>query len=623
MSNIKKIMALLLSFACLFCMSAVIAAFADGEETSVQYAAKDTTCVQRVGDGWSESGDTVYTSGVNGNTSKYLLFRFNGEGVEINVSYGGDKGSYEFYIDGIMQAGVYTADINSSDSLFTTSGEHTIFTNKTLSVGNHVLKVLPTGGNYAKICRFTVYKGAEGDYEQVSFKADDADRVARIGGWSVSGSHSAYTSAGAGKYLLVNFSGVGIDANVAYANDKGEYEFYIDDVLQPGVYTAKTSVDESFFTVNGEHTIFSARGLSSGDHVLKVQTKSGWAEVCGFTVYSEKGAALVEETYIAKDKTYVERVGDGWSESGDTVYTSGVNGNTSKYLLFKFYGVGVDVNVSYGEDKGAYEFYIDGVKQEGVYTADINSADTLYTGSGEHTIFTDKKLASGMHVIKVLPVSGSYAQICRFTVYRTQDTAKHIINGIDVPHSGWAESGTSVWGGLNSDGKTLEVSFFGKGVMPIIQYGSDRGEYSCAVDGEDMGVVNANNGSAYNAAIYAIGLDTDGQHTLTLTAHGSTEKSLYATVIGFEVYTETVLYTVTFENYGSVTVGEGLLVAQPETPVKEATVSTVYTFDGWYNGETKWDFESDTVTGDITLVQLSGQAGARHHGGGRGGRTFR
>lgn len=47
-------------------------------------------------------------------------------------------------------------------------------------------------------------------------------------------------------------------------------------------------------------------------------------------------------------------------------------------------------------------------------------------------------------------------------------------------------------------------------------------------------------------------------------------------------------------NYGSK-------ITAPENPTKTKDGYTV-TFDGWYNGETKWNFDTDTVKGDVTLV---------------------
>lgn len=81
-------------------------------------------------------------------------------------------------------------------------------------------------------------------------------------------------------------------------------------------------------------------------------------------------------------------------------------------------------------------------------------------------------------------------------------------------------------------------------------------------------------------------------------------------VAATENATYTADFTETIRKYavkigdGEATEAEyGSLLEKPETdPTKESTVSTVYTFDGWYNGEAKWNFETDTVTGDVTLV---------------------
>ncbi|MDY5820451.1 MAG: InlB B-repeat-containing protein [Candidatus Borkfalkiaceae bacterium] len=62
-------------------------------------------------------------------------------------------------------------------------------------------------------------------------------------------------------------------------------------------------------------------------------------------------------------------------------------------------------------------------------------------------------------------------------------------------------------------------------------------------------------------------------------------------------------YDVKIGELATVKVAYGNKLTKPETdPTKDMTVDKVYTFDGWYNGETKWNFDVDTVKGDVTLV---------------------
>ena len=52
----------------------------------------------------------------------------------------------------------------------------------------------------------------------------------------------------------------------------------------------------------------------------------------------------------------------------------------------------------------------------------------------------------------------------------------------------------------------------------------------------------------------------------------------------------------------SVTVAIGSKLNKPADPKKDSTVQYDYTFDGWYNGDEKWDFDNDIVEGEMTLV---------------------
>lgn len=71
--------------------------------------------------------------------------------------------------------------------------------------------------------------------------------------------------------------------------------------------------------------------------------------------------------------------------------------------------------------------------------------------------------------------------------------------------------------------------------------------------------------------------------------------------------TEVLNYTVTFDSDGGTqiltqTVKDGEKIVKPQDPTKEPTHTEEYTFIGWYVGEEVWNFETDTVQNDMTLV---------------------
>lgn len=63
---------------------------------------------------------------------------------------------------------------------------------------------------------------------------------------------------------------------------------------------------------------------------------------------------------------------------------------------------------------------------------------------------------------------------------------------------------------------------------------------------------------------------------------------------------KTITYTVSFSGVSGIasqTVAAGGYATEPPTPTKDG-----YVFDGWYNGNSKWNFNTDKVTSNITLT---------------------
>ena len=85
--------------------------------------------------------------------------------------------------------------------------------------------------------------------------------------------------------------------------------------------------------------------------------------------------------------------------------------------------------------------------------------------------------------------------------------------------------------------------------------------------------------------------------------HGNvSEKKITVNVSPKEKEREEIKFTVRFNNKNATEYVLGSLIEQPADPTKESTKQKTYEFDGWYNGEEKWDFINDTVSSDVNLT---------------------
>ena len=149
-------------------------------------------------------------------------------------------------------------------------------------------------------------------------------------------------------------------------------------------------------------------------------------------------------------------------------------------------------------------------------------------------------------------------------------------------------------------------------VTKVIIYvsGYKANKASVNINGTDDHTVNA---TSNTGAYEAIEIDTSTVKTITFKTNSSPDERCMINTIEFyaggsgsgeggETPDPTPEYTVTFDSDGgssvdAQTVVEGGKATEPTAPTKDG-----YTFDGWFNGETKWDFDNDTVTGNITLT---------------------
>lgn len=115
-------------------------------------------------------------------------------------------------------------------------------------------------------------------------------------------------------------------------------------------------------------------------------------------------------------------------------------------------------------------------------------------------------------------------------------------------------------------------------------------------------------------ALNQYGALTEGTHTYTITAQDTSNNVTVLTITVFVTQEEHVYddlideeilsprFTVTFDGENGTVYKYGEKVKKPADPVREDTNEYKYVFDGWYNGNTAWDFDKDVVTADISLV---------------------
>lgn len=117
------------------------------------------------------------------------------------------------------------------------------------------------------------------------------------------------------------------------------------------------------------------------------------------------------------------------------------------------------------------------------------------------------------------------------------------------------------------------------------------------------GTVNTNFGYIFGSGSYAYNNASyvpKSLKTVTVTGSGKVDKNAF---YGLDwIIVIRYWFAVTFDSNGgeaipSQAVKNGQFATKPEDPVKVG-----YSFAGWFNGDTEWNFDTDAVTGDVTLI---------------------
>ena len=285
-----------------------------------------------------------------------------------------------------------------------------------------------------------------------------------------------------------------------------------------------------------------------------------------------------------------------WSGTGNTVYRT-----TETYKFKKvndgWYKVFVATFVDEsGNVLGAAEFT---VADETLVYPDIDKEvgyDYTWTGDElkeENITVTLKK------TIKTFDVKIGDAEAVKYNygtkIEKPEDPEIPAEEGYEKTFKGWY-NGDVVWN-FETDTVTSDLTLTAEFDKKIIEYKAklilaDRTEkeFSYTIENRSENLAEVKNFLGTNDAQY------------TYTNDLPTELPL----INGKTYTETRTvnkYSVTIGDNAPVDVEYGSKLTKPETdPVKEEDEEYTYTFKGWYNGDVVWDFETDTVTSNLTLT---------------------
>jgi hypothetical protein len=140
-------------------------------------------------------------------------------------------------------------------------------------------------------------------------------------------------------------------------------------------------------------------------------------------------------------------------------------------------------------------------------------------------------------------------------------------------------------------------------------------ELTAAYSGSDASITGwqwSRNGTAISGATVNRFTPTEaGSYTVTASAVGFNSKNSTAVTVTVRVFTVSFDPDSDSPTPQTQNIEDGKKVNKPQDPTKAFATAALYlgaatgnynhTFDGWYNGATKWNFDTDVATQNITL----------------------
>jgi len=252
-------------------------------------------------------------------------------------------------------------------------------------------------------------------------------------------------------------------------------------------------------------------------------------------------------------------------------YSRPFNGNTITYRIWRV-PVGVTVSVTGG-------------------SAVISGIDAWFVSPGANRLYDSNGVQIGANNQTSYTVSGTGTQT--FTLRTTDGSGLTGTYDLHIP--------VTFQTTLSSDANLSSLSVPGYTLTP--GFNASTTSYSVSVANNVSSVTinaTANHGAATVSGTGTKSLSVGSNpFDVVVTAEDGTIKTYTVTITRATV----TYYTITFDADGGDPTPEpqnveaGGLVAEPAEPAKEG-----FSFEGWYHGEVEWNFPSDVVTGNITLV---------------------